>query len=125
MNAVLALVSVVVSLMASGANTQTISGIYKTKFEDFVAEQVLNKFPLKGIFKPETAEYAGQDVVYNAHVSRNISPMWVGEDSAFAGAGVQGSIKIHIGQRKLMARVRLTSEAIVDSMKSVGAWKSA
>jgi hypothetical protein len=111
--------------MATGANTQTISGLYKTVYEDFVAEQVNNKFPLKGIFKPETAEYAGQDVVYNAHVSRNISPMWVGEDSAFAGAGVQSSIKVHIGQRKLMARVRLTSEAIVDSMKSVGAWKSA
>jgi hypothetical protein len=119
-----ALVALVIAMMA-GANTQTIDGIYKTVYEDYVAEQTNNKFPFKGIFKPEKAEYAGQDVVYPAHVSRNISPMWVGEDSAFAGAGVQQSIKIHIGQRKLMARVRLTSEAIADSMKSIGAWKSA
>ena len=111
--------------MVTGANTQTISGLYKTVYEDFVAEQVNNKFALKGVFKAEKAAYAGQDVVYNAHTSRNISPMWVGEDSAFASAGVQGSVKVHIGQRKLMARVRLTKEAIVDSMKSEGAWKSA
>lgn len=120
----LALTLAAIAMMA-GANTQTISGLYKTVYENFVAEQVNNKFPLKGIFKPEKASYAGQDVVYNAHVSRNISPMWVGEDSAFAAAGVQGSVKVHIGQRKLMARVRLTSEAIMDSMKSEGAWKSA
>lgn len=118
-------VALAIVAMVTGANTQSIDGIYKTVYENFVAEQVNNKFPFKGIFKPETAEYAGQDVVYNAHVSRNVSPMWVGEDSAFAGAGVQQSVKVHIGQRKLMARVRLTSEAIADSMKSEGAWKSA
>jgi hypothetical protein len=120
----IALVLASVAMMA-GANTQTIGGLYKTVYENFVAEQVNNKFPITDLFKPEKAEFAGIDVVYNAHVSRNVSPMWVGEDSAFAGAGVQTSIKVHIGQRKLMARVRLTSEAIHDSMKSVGAWKSA
>ncbi len=125
MLAVASTLVVLVILRMAGANTQTIDGIYKTVYENYVAEQVNNKFPFKGIFKPEKATYAGQDVVYNAHMSRNISPMWVGEDSAFAGAGVQQSIKIHIGQRKLMARVRLTSEAIADSMKSEGAWKSA
>jgi len=51
--------------------------------------------------------------------------MWVGEDSAFADSGSQGYVKVHIGQRKLMARVRMTSEAIHDSMKSEGAFKSA
>lgn len=121
----LSLAALAVIAMITGANTQAIQGLYKTVYEDFVAEQVNNKFPFKGIFKPEKATYAGQDVVYNAHTSRNISPMWVGEDSAFASAGVQQSVKVHIGQRKLMARVRLTSESIMDSMKSEGAWKSA
>jgi hypothetical protein len=108
-----------------GADTQTISGAYKSVYENFVAEQVNNKFALKDFFKWSQVDYAGQEVVYNAHVSRNISPMFVGEDGAFADAGAQGSIKVHIGQRKLMARVRLTSEAIHDSMKSEGAWVSA
>lgn len=108
-----------------GADTQTIGGIYKTVYEDFVAEQTHNKFPLKDQFRWQQVEYAGQDVVYNAHVTRNVSPMFVGEDGAFADAGAQGSIKVHIGQRKLMARVRLTSEAMADSMRSEGAWRSA
>jgi hypothetical protein len=108
-----------------GATTETIGGILKTVYEDFVADQVLNRFPLKDAFRWEQVEYAGQEVVYNAHVSRNISPMFCGEDTAFAEAGVQGSLKVHIGQRKLMARIRLTSEAMQDSMRSEGAFKSA
>jgi hypothetical protein len=111
--------------MAGGANTQTIGGLYKTVYENFVSEQTLNKFPFKDLLKFEKVDFAGQDKVYNAHVSRNISPMWVGEDSAFGAATSQGSIKIHVGQRKLMARVRLTSEVIHDSMKSEGAFRSA
>jgi hypothetical protein len=111
--------------MAGGANTQTIGGLYKHVYENFVSEQTLNKFPFKELLRWETVDFAGQDKVYNAHVSRNISPMWVGEDSAFGAATNQGSIKVHVGQRKLMARVRLTSEVIHDSMKSEGAFKSA
>lgn len=107
-----------------GADTASVAGSYKTVYEKFIAEQTLNRFPMKEEFKFEQLEFAGQEVVYNAHVSRNISPMYVGEDGAFADAGNQGSIKIHIGQRKLMARIRLTSEAMSDSMKSEGAWTS-
>ena len=109
----------------AGANTQIIGGVLKTVYEDFIAEATNNKYPLKDLYRWENADYAGQEVVYTAHVTRNISPMWVGEDSAFADAGSQGYVKVHIGQRKLMARVRLTSEAIADSMKSEGAFKSA
>jgi hypothetical protein len=111
--------------MSVGANTQTIGGLYKTVFENFVSEQTNNKFPFKDLLKWEQVEFAGVDKVYNAHVSRNISPMWVGEDGAFGMATNQGSIKVHVGQRKLMARVRLTSEVIHDSMKSEGAFRSA
>ena len=113
------------ALGMAGANTQIIGGVLKTVYEDFVAEASNNKYPLKDLYRWENAEYAGQEVVYTAHVTRNVSPMWVGEDSAFADAGSQGYVKVHIGQRKLMARVRLTSEAIADSMKSEGAFKSA
>jgi hypothetical protein len=108
-----------------GATTQTIAGVLKTVFEPVVAEQSNNKFTWNKLFRWEDVDFAGSEVVYNAHVSRNTSPMWVGEDSAFADAEAQGSIKIHVGQRKLMARVRMTSEAISDSMKSEGAFKAA
>lgn len=126
LTALSALLTVAFALgMAGGANTQTIGGLYKTVYENFVSEQTNNKFPFKELLKWEQVEFAGQDKVYNAHVSRNVSPMWVGEDSAFGNATSQGSIKIHVGQRKLMARVRLTSEVIHDSMKSEGAFRSA
>lgn len=108
-----------------GADTQTLSGLYKTKFENYVAEMTHRKMPFTDLFTLERAEFAGSDVVYNAHVTRNISPMWVGEDSAFADAGQQGSIKVSIGQRKLMARVRMTTEVMEDTMKSEGAFRSA
>lgn len=109
----------------AGADTQVIGGTLKIVYEDFIAEQTNNKFPLKDLFKWTDVEFAGQEIVYDAHVLRNISPMFCGEDGAFADAGAQQSIKVHIGQRKLMARVRLTSEAIHDSMKSEGAFKAA
>jgi hypothetical protein len=114
-----------VAMGMAGVNTQLFGGLYKTVYEDFVGESTLNKFPLKDMFKFEKADFAGQDVVYTQHVSRNVSPMWVGEDSAFGAAGAQGNVKVHIGQRKLMARIRLTSEVMMDSMKSEGAFKSA
>ena len=109
----------------AGANTQIIQATLKTVFEDFVAEQTNNKFPLKDQFKWQQLDYAGQEVVYDAHVTRNVSPMFCGEDGAFADAGAQGSVKVHIGQRKLMARIRLTSEAMSDSLKSEAAYVSA
>lgn len=109
----------------AGANTQIIQGTLKTVFEDYIAEQTNNKFPMKDEFKWTQLDFAGQEVVYNAHVTRNVSPMFVGEDGAFADAGAQGSVKVHIGQRKLMARIRLTSEAMSDSLRSEAAYVSA
>jgi hypothetical protein len=109
----------------AGANTQIIQGTLKTVFEDYIAEQTNKKFPMKDQFKWTQLDYAGQEVVYNAHVTRNVSPMFVGEDGAFADAGAQGSVKVHIGQRKLMARIRLTSEAMSDSLRSEAAYVSA
>ena len=109
----------------AGANTQIIQGTLKTVFEDYISEMTNNKFPMRDQFKWQQLDYAGQEVVYNAHVTRNISPMFVGEDGAFADAGAQGSVKVHIQQRKLMARIRLTSEAMTDSLRSEAAYVSA
>lgn len=108
-----------------GADTQLIDGIYKDYYEDFVAEQVNNRNPLKDLFKTENKGFTGREVVYSSHVGRNVSPMFVGEDSAFADAGNQSHIQIRVGQKKLMARVRMTYEAMKDSMSSEGAFKAA
>lgn len=108
-----------------GADTQIIDGILKDYYEDFVADQVHDRNPLKDLFRMETKGFSGREVVYTAHVSRNVSPMFVGEDSAFADAGAQGHVQVRVGQKKLMARVRMTYEAMRDSMSSEGAFKAA
>jgi len=108
-----------------GADTQLIDGILKDYYEDFVADQVNDRNPLKDLFRTESKGFSGRETIYTAHVSRNVSPMFVGEDSAFADAGVQGHVQVRVGQKKLMARVRMTYEAMKDSMSSEGAFKSA
>lgn len=59
------------------------------------------------------------------HTDRNVSPMFVGEDSAFADAGQQGYAKFSIDQKKLMSRLRMTWEVMQDSTSTEGAFVSA
>jgi hypothetical protein len=101
------------------------SWVFKTYFEDYVAEQVNNETPLSDLFRWQGLDYAGEEVVYAAHTGRNVSPMFVGEDAAFADATPQQGVKIRIGQRKLMGRVRMTWEAMNDTAKKESAFKSA
>ncbi len=109
----------------AGANTQTIDGILKDNYESFIAQQVNDKNPWKDIYKAEKVPYGGRETIYDAHVSRNTSPMFVGEDGAFAEAGAQGHVQVRVGQKKIMARVRITPEAMYDTSKGEYAWKQA
>ena len=109
----------------TGANTVTIDGILKEHYESFIAENVNQKNPFKDLYKTQTVPYGGRETVYTAHVSRNTSPMFTGEDGAFAEAGAQGHVEVRVGQKKLMGRVRITPEAIYDTSKGEYAWKQA
>lgn len=90
-----------------------------------MAEGVNNKNPLRDIIKTERVPFRGREIVRLAHTSRNISPMFVGEDSAFADAGNQGYSRMFVDQRKLMSRLRMTWEVMQDSTASEGAFVSA
>src|SRR3990167_2530989 len=109
----------------AGADKQALDAIFKEVFEEGVAEGVNNKNPLRDIIKTEKVPFKGLEVVKLAHTSRNISPMFVGEDSAFADAGQQGYTRLTIDQKKLMSRLRLTWEVMQDSTSSEGAFISA
>lgn len=109
----------------TGATTASIDGLLKENYESFIAENVNNRNPLGEVFKTESVPYGGRETVYDAHVSRNASPMFTGEDGAFAEAGVQGHVQIRVGQKKLMGRVRLTPEAMYDTSKGEYAWRQA
>jgi hypothetical protein len=94
-------------------------------FEEGVAEGVNNKNPLRDIIKTERVPFRGREIVRLSHTTRNVSPMFVGEDSAFADAGNQGYSRMFVDQRKLMSRLRLTWEVMQDSTATEGAFISA
>src|SRR3990167_1082374 len=109
----------------AGADRQALDVTLKEVFEDGVAEGVHNKNPLRDIIKTEKVPFKGLEIQRLMHTSRNVSPMFVGEDSAFAEAGQQGYAKFSIDQKKLMSRIRLTWEVMQDSTATEGAFGSA
>jgi hypothetical protein len=113
-------------LLFVGADSTAVFGLYKDVFEEGIAEGVNNSNPLGDIFKPVKVDYkGGKGHTFEAHVGRNPSPMFVAEDGAFAGAGAQRHINGTVHVRKMMARLRLTQEAMDDSVSSEASWKSA
>lgn len=109
----------------AGADKQALDAIFKDVFEEGIAEGVNNKNPLRDLIKTERVPFKGREHVRLMHTSRNVSPMFVGEDSAFADAGNQGYVRMFVDQRKLMARIRMTWEVMQDSTSSEGAFISA
>lgn len=110
----------------AGADSAAVFGLYKDVFEEGIAEGVNNTNPLGDVFKREKVAYkGGKGHTFTAHVGRNPSPMFVGEDGAFAEAGSQRHIQGNIDIRKMMARIRLTAEAMDDSTATEASWKSA
>ncbi len=77
------------------------------------------------MIKTEKSPFRGREIVRLSHTTRNVSPMFVGEDSAFADAGNQGYSRMFVDQRKLMSRLRMTWEVMQDSTSNEGAFISA
>jgi hypothetical protein len=97
----------------AGVDSTVLSGLEKDIFEKGVSEGVNNKFPLKEFFKTESVDYkGGGGHIWSHHTGRNVSPMFVREDAAFAEAGAQTHVKGRIDVRKMMARLRMTAEAM-------------
>src|SRR3990167_3866626 len=109
----------------AGADTQALSAIFKDVYEEGVSEGVNQKNPLRDLIKTEKSPMRGVEIQKAMHTGRNISPMFVGEDGAFADAGNQTHVRFNISQKKQMARIRLTWEAIQDSTSNEAAFVSA
>jgi len=109
----------------AGADKQALDAIFKEVYEEGISEGVHQKNPLRDAIKTESSPFKGREIVKLAHISRNISPMFVGADSAFADAGNQGYTNLFVDQKKLMARIRMTYEVMQDSTANEGAFVSA
>jgi hypothetical protein len=108
-----------------GADKQALDAIFKDVLEEGIAEGVNDRNPLRDVIKTETSPFRGREIVKLAHTSRNQSPMFVGEDSAYADATQQGYARFFVDQKKLMARIRMTYEVMQDSTSNEGAFISA
>ena len=107
------------------ANKTALDAIFKDVYEDGVSEAVSNRNPLRDIIVTESSPFTGRKIIKAAHTSRNVSPMFVGEDSPFADAGRQGYVNMSVQQKKMMARIRMTYEVMQHSTSNEGAFISA
>jgi hypothetical protein len=109
-----------------GADTISLSGLEKDVYEDSISEGVNNAFDLKDWFKLEGGglQRAARVTVWNHHHGRNVSPFFANEDSAYPVAGNQNSSKGRIKIKKIMARIRLTEEAMEDLVSSEASFRN-
>jgi hypothetical protein len=108
-----------------GADTTALSGLAKDVFEQGVSEGVNNSFPLTDEFPVEQVDWkGGLGHKWTHHHGRNVSPFAAGEDSAYPVAGQQLHSQGRIDMRKVMARIRMTEEAMEDLVSSEASFRN-
>ena len=106
-------------------DTTALSGLAKDVFEPGISEGVNNSFPLGQEFPVEEVDWkGGLGHKWTHHHGRNSSPFFAGEDSAYAVAGNQTHSQGRIDMKKLMARIRMTEEAMSDLVASEASFRN-
>ena len=109
----------------AGADTTALSGLAKDVFEQGVSEGVNNSFPLTEEFPVEQVDWkGGLGHKWTHHHGRNVSPFFAGEDSAYPVAGQQLHSQGRVDMRKVMARIRMTEEAMEDLVSSEASFRN-
>lgn len=111
----------------AGADTTTQDYLYNEIVLPEITEGVNNEFPLKDLCEDidVSEDYAaGRGVKWKHHAKRNVSPFFTREGAAFAIAGKQGGVEGLITPAKLMARIKMTAEAMSYGTSSDAAIKS-
>jgi hypothetical protein len=106
-------------------DTTALSGLAKDVFEDGISEGVNNSFPLSKEFPVEEVDWkGGLGHKWSHHHGRNSSPYFADEGSAYAAAGNQTHAQGRIDMKKLMARIRMTEEAMADLVSSEASFRN-
>lgn len=106
-------------------DTNALSGLAKDVFEEGVSEGVNNSFDLADVFPTEAVDWkGGLGHKWVHHHGRNVSPFFAGEDSAYPTAGNQTHSQGRIEMRKMIARIRLTEEAMSDLVSSEASFRN-
>jgi hypothetical protein len=107
------------------ADTTALSGLAKDVFETGVSEGVNNEFPLAKEFPVEEVDWkGGLGHKWAHHNGRNVSPFFASEDSAYPVGGNQNHVQGRIDMRKMMARIRMTEEAMADLVSSEASFRN-
>lgn len=111
--------------MANGVDTTALSGLAKDVFEQGISEGVNNSFDLADEFPVEQVDWrGGLGHRWSHHHGRNVSPFFAGEDSAYPVAGQQLHSQGRIDMHKMMARIRMTEEAMADLVSSEASFRN-
>lgn len=111
--------------MSNGADTTALSGLAKEVYEPAISEGVNNSFPLSDEFPVEQVDWkGGLGTKWSHHHGRNVSPFFGGEDSAYPVAGQQLHSQGRIDMKKMMARIRMTEEAMADFTSSEASFRN-
>lgn len=109
----------------NGADTTALSGLAKDVFEPGISEGVNNAFPLSKEFPVEQVDWkGGLGTKFTHHFGRNTSPFFAGEDSAYPVAGNQTHAQGRVDMKKLIARIRMTEEAMADLVSSEASFRN-
>lgn len=109
----------------AGADTTALSGLAKDVFEPGISEGVNNAFPLSKEFPVEQVDWkGGLGTKFTHHFGRNTSPFFAGEDSAYPVAGNQTHAQGRVDMKKLIARIRMTEEAMADLVSSEASFRN-
>lgn len=108
-----------------GADTTALSGLAKEVYEQGISEGVNNSFPLTEEFPVEQVDWkGGLGHKWSHHHGRNVSPFAAGEDSAYPVGGQQLHSQGRIDMKKIMARLRMTEEAMADLVSSEASFRN-
>jgi hypothetical protein len=108
-----------------GATSAAIDGMLKDDYEDYVGDGVNKLNPLSDIIedKDTDKDFGGRRFMYPVEVEPNKSPMFTTEYGLFAEAGVTQHLQVSGTVKKMMGRVLMTPEAMLDTANKKGAWE--
>lgn len=108
-----------------GATTAAIDGMFKDDYEDYVGDGVNKLNPLSDLIEDKETDksYLGRRFMYPVEVEPNKSPMFTTEYGYFAEAGVTQHLQVEGTVKKMMGRILVTPEAILDTASKKGAWE--
>jgi hypothetical protein len=109
------------------SSTASLDGTLKDDYEDYIENGINSANPMSDIIEDKETDkaFGGRQFVYPARVETNKSPFFTTEYGLFAESGVTQDLHVKGTVKKMMGRILLTPEVMLDTARSKGAWEDA